>query len=142
MLGLFERKEKKCLVDECMPVTEARYVVVDTELTGLDGKKDSIVSLGAVRMAGGRLNVGNTFYRLASPESELSAKSIVIHEITPSDVAAKPAIGAVLRDFTEFCGDDIVVGHFVSIDLEFINRELLRTRGSGLPNRVVDTFSV
>lgn len=143
MLGLLKSRTRTArTADEYAPIAEARYVVVDTELTGLDGKKDSIVSLGAVRMAGGRLDVGNTFYRLVSPESKLSAKSIVIHEITPSDVAAKPAIGAVLRDFTEFCGDDIVVGHFVSIDLEFINRELLRTRGSALANRVVDTFSV
>ncbi len=143
MLGLLKGiTQKRRPVDEHALIAEARYVVVDTELTGLDEKKDSIVSLGAVRMTGGRIDVGATFYRLASPESELSAKSVVIHEITPSEVMEKPAIDAVLREFTEFCGDDLVVGHFVSIDLEFINREMLRTQGSALANPAVDTFSV
>lgn len=129
-------------IDEHALITDARYVVVDTELTGLNEKRDSIVSIGAVRMAGGRIDVGTSFYRLVSPESELSAKSVVIHEITPSDVVEMPDIDTVLREFTEFCADDILIGHFVSIDLEFINREMLRTRGAALANRVVDTFSI
>jgi DNA polymerase-3 subunit epsilon len=143
MLGLLGRKEKRTQkIDEHALITEARYVVVDTELTGLDEKKDSIVSIGAVRMAGGRIDVGNTFYRLVCPESELCAKSVVIHEITPSDVVEMPSIDTVLREFTAFCADDILVGHFVSIDVEFINREMLRTRGTALANHVVDTFSI
>lgn len=134
--------QKRPAVDEHALITEARYVVADTELTGLDEKKDSIVSIGAVRMAGGRIEVGKTFYRLVHPASELCAKSVVIHGITPSEVMKQPAIDAVLREFTEFCGDDIVVGHFVSIDLEFINREMLRTQGAALANPAIDTFSV
>lgn len=134
--------QKRRPVDEHALIPEAGYVVADTELTGLDEKKDSIVSIGAVRMAGGRIEVGKTFYRLVCPASELCAKSVVIHGITPSEVMEKPAIDAVLREFTEFCGDDIVVGHFVSIDLEFINREMLRTQGAALVNPAIDTFSM
>jgi len=33
-------------------IGQSRYVVMDTELTGLDVKKDSIVSIGAVAMQG------------------------------------------------------------------------------------------
>lgn len=40
---------------------ETRYLVTDKELTGLDGRKDSIVSIGAVRMEGGRITRGNSF---------------------------------------------------------------------------------
>ena len=44
-----------------MALESARYVVIDTELTGLDEKKDSIVSIGAVRMEGGRIEMGDSF---------------------------------------------------------------------------------
>ncbi len=142
MLGLFERNEKKLKVDGKTPVTEARYVVFDTELTGLDDHKDSIVSIGAVRMTGGSIDIGNTFYRLVSPHSELSAASVVIHQITPSDVASKPSIDAVLTEFLDFCGDAVLVGHFVSIDLSFLNREMKRARLANIANPAVDTFSV
>ncbi len=129
-------------IDRKTPIREARYVVVDTELTGLDENKDSIVSIGAVRMAGGRIELGDTFYRLVSPRTELTAASVVIHEITPSDVAAQPAIDAVLAEFLEFCGEDILVGHFIALDLAFINRELKRMRKPAVQNPAIDTFSM
>jgi len=142
MLSLFERKKNKQKIDRSVPISEARYVVLDTELTGLDEKKDSIVSIGAVRMTGGRIELGNTFYRLVSPRTELKASSVVIHEITPSEVAAKPGIDTVLAEFTEFCGDAILAGHFISIDLSFLNREMKRISGKDIPNPAIDTFTI
>ncbi len=141
MLGLFQRK-KKGGVDEHLSINDVRYVVVDTELTGLDEKKDSIVSIGAVRMQGGSIALGDTFYRLVSPRTELTAASVVIHEITPSEVVASPAIDAVLGEFLEFCGDAVLVGHFIAIDLAFLNREMKRLQGGAVGNPAVDTFSI
>ena len=129
-------------IDPKMPITDVPYVVVDTELTGLDEKKDSIVSVGAVRMRGGKIGLGDTFYRLASPKTELSKQSVVIHEIMPSDVIEKPAIDAVLRELLGYCGNDVLVGHFISIDLGFINREMKRIYGAGIRNAALDTFSI
>jgi DNA polymerase-3 subunit epsilon len=118
------------------------YVVLDTELTGLNPKKDSIVSIGAVRMKGGRIDLGNIFYRLINPSSVMRHKSIVIHGITPSEVAEKPLIAGVLSEFMDFCGEDVIVGHFISLDMDFINREARRIYGAPLKNHVVDTCSV
>ena len=142
MLGIFERKENKQKIDGKTPISEAPYVVVDTELTGLDERKDSIVSVGAIRLTGSRIELGNTFYRLVRPRTELSAASVVIHEITPSDVKAKPEIGTALAELLEFCGDAVLVGHFITIDLAFLNRELKLTQGGRIQNPVLDTFSI
>jgi DNA polymerase-3 subunit epsilon len=143
MLALFEKKDRKQnLRNVKTPVTEARYVVVDTELTGLDEKKDSIVSIGAVRMSGASIDLGANFYRLISPRTELKAASVVIHEIMPSEVEARPGIESVLADFLEFCGDAVLVGHFISIDLSFLNREMKLIRRAGIQNPALDTFSI
>ena len=123
-------------------MTEAHYVVLDLELTGLDEKKDSIVSIGAVRMRGGAIDLGHTFYRLVSPGTELKASSVLIHEITPSEVAEEPSIDLVIGEFLDFCGEAVLVGHFVDIDLGFLNRELKRIRGLKLENPAVDTISI
>ena len=141
MISLFEGK-KKSAIDESMRIADARFVVVDTELTGLDEKKDSIVSIGAVRMNGGRIDLGDTFYRLVSPRTELTAASVVIHEITPSEVVQQPGIEQVLEEFLAYCGKDVLVGHFISIDLAFLNREMRRLHGRAIANPAVDTFSV
>ena len=143
MFGLLRRMRKLPPgIDPKTPITDVPYVVLDTELTGLDEKKDSIISVGAVRMHGGKIDLGETFYQLASPKTRLSAQSVVIHEIMPSEVVEKPAIDAVLKEFLSFCGDDVLVGHFISIDLGFINREMKRIYGEEISASALDTFSM
>ena len=121
-------------------IEEARYLVIDTELTGLNGRKDSIVSIGAVRMKGGRIDLSDTFYRMINPETSLTAESVIIHEIMPSDVLLKPDISSVLREFLDYCGSDILVGFCVSIDMEFLNREAKRLFGAPMGNRIIDIY--
>ncbi len=119
-----------------------RYLVIDTELTGLDGRKDSIVSIGAVRMKGGRIDLGDSFYKVINPETSLKAESVVIHEIMPSDVIMKPGISAVLKEFVDFCGADILVGFCVDVDMAFLNREMKRLFGAPLENQLIDIYPV
>lgn len=127
-------------VDRSVPTGSARYVVIDTELTGLKVRKDSIVSIGAVVMQGGRIEIGNNFYRVVEPRTALTGSSIVIHGITPSETAERPTIDRVLPEFLEFCSGSVVVGHVVSIDLQFLNREMKELYGMTIQNRVVDTY--
>lgn len=104
------------------PFEEAKYVVIDLELTGLNPFKDSIVSIGAVRMDGPRINLGDFFYRIV--QTELCNKdSILIHGITPSETSLCPEINTILPEFIDYCKGRIIIGYFVSIDREFINKE-------------------
>jgi DNA polymerase III subunit epsilon len=142
-MRLFRRKERETPdIDERTPITDVRYVVIDTELTGLDEKSDAILSLGAVRMTGGRIEVGAPFSRLVSPERDLQAENVVVHEITPSDVAETPSIRTVLPEFLAYCGDAVLVGHFLAIDMGFIGRDALRCTGRPVTNALVDTVSL
>ena len=142
-MGLFTRRPDAANgVDLAIPLEAARYVVMDTELTGLDSKKDSIVSVGAMVMQGGRIQLGGTFYEMVSPETVMRSESIVVHGITPSDVANKPDIGVVLEDFLKFCTGAVVVGHFLSLDLGFLNKEMKRLHGRTFPQPAADTLRI
>ena len=142
-MGLLRFKKQKAFrIDKNTLITDARYVVIDTELTGLNEKRDSIVSIGAIRMIGGNIDLSDTFYQLVKPDASFTAESVVIHEITPSEVTEKPDIHEVLSEFLQFCGSDNIVGHCVSIDLSFINREMKKFFGVTLQNPVIDTFSL
>jgi DNA polymerase-3 subunit epsilon len=147
MLGLFRRRPpavtgEEAGIDPGTPIDRCRYVVMDSELTGLDLRKDSIVSLGAVAMDGGRILLGSRFHEIVSPATELSAASIVVHGITPGEARSRPTIEAVIDDFLRFCDGAVVVGHFVALDLGFLNKELKRTRGRTFTRPLVDTLSL
>ena len=138
----FSRKLREMHIDEALPVRDARYVVLDTELTGLNERKDSIISIGAIRMTGGRIELNETFYRLIKPEAAMTSESVVVHGITPSEVAGKPGIHTVLAEFIRFCGSDILVGHCISIDLCFLCRELKSVQGMEFTNAALDTLAI
>ena len=146
MLGLFSRKQTAPIADAervpapGTPIEDLCYTVLDTELTGLDVKKDSIVSLGAVRMEGGRILLGNTLERVVSPATRLTSESVLVHGITPADVADKPAIGDALDDLESFCAGCVIVGHFLSLDLAVLNRDLKALSRRPLAQPAVDTW--
>lgn len=124
------------------PITEVPYVVFDTELTGLHSRRDSIVSIGALKMAGSRILVGEQFNRIVQSRTTLTRESVVIHRITPSESRVGASFASLLPEFTAFCKGSVLVGHAVSIDLRFINVEMLRLAGGGLTNPVVDTMAL
>ncbi len=126
-------------MDLSLRLDEAPYVVLDTELTGLDFRKDSIVSVGALRMVGTRIEVSRPFYEVVRPSTELTSKSIVIHEITHSETEQKPGIETIMEGFLSFCEGAMIVGHFISLDLRFLAKEMKRIGYGPLKNPAVDT---
>lgn len=123
-------------------IAETDFVAFDTELTGLDFKQDSIISIGAVRLRGPAILPSKTFYRLVKPECELKHKSVVVHELTHTDLECAEDLLDVIGDFVRFIGDAVLIGHFVHIDLNFVNKPLQQTFGVSLLNQAIDTSTL
>ncbi|MCK4911041.1 MAG: 3'-5' exonuclease [Thermodesulfovibrionales bacterium] len=129
-------------VDMNAPVLEADYVAFDTELTGLDLKRDSIISIGAIKMKGAGIYPMETFYSLVKPERPLKSEGVLVHEITKTDLEDACGLAGVLDEFLEFVGDAVLVGHFVSIDMNFVNNALKKLYGVKLQSPATDTHSI
>lgn len=129
-------------IDMSLPLDRAPYVVMDTELTGMNFRNDSIVSVGALRMIGTRIEVNRPFYEVVRPSTELTSKSIIIHEITHSETEHKPGIEGIMEAFLKFCEGAIIVGHFISLDLRFLAKEMKRIGFGSLKNPAVDTCMI
>jgi len=123
-------------------IDDCRYVVIDTELTGLNCKKDEIVSIGGIKMTGKRIELGKTFYATVKPRSGLTKESIIIHTIMPSEIQNSPSIDSVISEFLSFCEDDIIVGHFIFLDMKFINKELKNALKRKIENSALDTVAI
>lgn len=123
-------------------VEDVDYVVLDTELTGLDLQRDSLISIGAVRMAGTRIFPGSAYYRMVRPQTQMKKEAILVHGITPQEVAELPPEDSVLAEFLDYCGGAVLVGHFITIDRSIIDRQLRRLQGHGLRNLLLDTRQI
>ena len=110
-----------------LPPKGGRYIVVDTETTGLEGSAQ-IVELGAHEIINGKLT-GNQFHIYIRPRIQMDKYVINIHKITNnfydeyfSDVYESDKQN--LLNFTKFVGNSLIFAHNAPFDMGMINSEL------------------
>ena len=109
------------------PLIAIDAVVLDTETTGLDPATARIVEIGAVRLAGGRIDPSDTFHRLVRPDVPIPPAASAVHQIDDSKVAQAPRFAEVWPELTAYIGDAIAVGHTFGFDLAVLRRECERS---------------
>lgn len=117
------------------PYTGDEVVVFDTETTGLNTKKDAVLSIGAVKIKGDKILTSQSFEVFLKPSKEISTESIKIHHIRPCDLeqALEPLDG--VKKFLEFIGNRPLVGYYLEFDMAMMNRLIKPWLGINLPNR-------
>ena len=110
-----------------LPPKGGRYIVVDTETTGLEGTAQ-IVELGAHEIVNGKLT-GNQFHIYIRPRIQMDKYVINIHKITNnfydeyySDVYESDKQN--LLNFSKFVGNSLIFAHNAPFDMGMINSEL------------------
>jgi DNA polymerase-3 subunit epsilon len=123
------------------PIGSQRYVVVDTELTSLDKRSNRVLSIGAVAMEGAKILLAEQFYREVNPGVTIPSETVLIHRLRPADVQNAEDPKQALLDLKQFAEGAVLVGHFVSIDIHALQKEL-GGHGHELDNPFIDTAKV
>ena len=117
-------------------------VVYDTETTGLNPKKDEILSIGAVRVKGNKILTSQKFEIFIKPEQNINEESIKIHHIRNIDLENGKNPQNALEDFLYFIGNRTLVGYYLEFDIKMINRYLRPYLGIKLPNRQIEVSEI
>jgi DNA polymerase-3 subunit epsilon len=124
--------------DQDQPIEKCEFVALDTELTGLNPRRNEIISIGAVRIKDMRIVVGENFHTYVRARKPSLKDSALIHRITSEQLDTAPGLEEVLPEFVEFCGAAVLVGHYLQLDLAFINKAAKRILGGRLQNPDMD----
>lgn len=117
------------------------YVVFDLETTGISCAGDAIVEIAAVKVSGGKIT--DEFSTLVNPLRPIPYGASRVNGIYDDMVQDSPVIETALRDFLDFAGDRVLVGHNIhSFDMQFITRDALRLWGRTVGNDYIDTLSL
>jgi len=117
---------------------DARWVVVDCETSGLDAERDRLLSIGAVRVAGGRIVVSDAFSALLRQVRPSDAANIVIHGIGGEAQAAGEDPATALQAFERYAGDDVLAAFHAPFDRSMLERGMREFRGLAWRRRWID----
>lgn len=95
-------------------------MAVDLEMTGLNARCDSILEIGAVRVI--HKKVEAVYEAMIRPQGELSPEVTQLTGITDEMARKGRGLDEVFPAFMEFCGEDVLLGHNVSIDYGFLKQ--------------------
>ena len=117
----------------------ADYVVFDLETTGTYPSFDKVIEISAIKVVGGV--VDSEFSTLVNPEREIPSEASMVNGITDDMVENSPTFDVALKDFLEFAGDAVLVGHNIrNFDLKFLYRDAMKYWGMTVGNDYVDTL--
>ncbi|MCG8342857.1 MAG: 3'-5' exonuclease [Chlorobiales bacterium] len=125
-----------------MPLGKVRYVVFDTETTGFDSAKDSVISIGAVALSGSRIRVEDSFEVLIRRGSVGDSEAVTTHGLLLRDLHEGREEGEAVNGFLEYIGNSVLVAQHADFDVAMINRMLNKQYGFELFNDVIDTASL
>lgn len=133
------RPEYGYLFDE--PIAN-EWVCLDLEMTGLDSKKDHILSLGATKIVYKdnhlQIDTANALSLICRPPVMPNAQNIVIHGLRPIDVENGVNYDELLTHLLPFLGSRPIVGFCPNLDMAFINAIAKPFLGVSLANTLID----
>lgn len=99
-----------------------RYVVLDTEFTGL-GKDDRVTEIGCVELKNFQAT-GRKFSSLVNPQKQVRPSAHKLTGYTQKFLSKYPIFKTIATRFLEFLEDSPIIIHHADSDLYFLNKEL------------------
>ena len=148
MFGSLKKKwNRKHLTDEKFAFLfdesqDDEVVVFDCETTGLDPKKDEIISIGAVKIKGNKILTNEAFHLFVEQKKQISHESITIHQIRHCDLEDALPIEEAIEKFLYFIGSRKLVGYYLEFDVAMINKYIKPMFGITLPNKQAEVSAI
>jgi DNA polymerase-3 subunit epsilon len=148
MFGMLKKKwNQKHLTDERFAflfdeTQNDEVVVFDCETTGLNPKKDELISIGAVKIRGNRILTDEAMHLYIEQKQQISHESITIHQIRHCDLENAISVEEAIEKFLYYIGNRTLVGYYLEFDVAMINKYIKPMYGITLPNRQEEVSAI
>ena len=120
-------------------IKDIPIVSLDIETTGLDIKKDNIVSIGLVQVDKLGINLGSSWHQIITTKKELNEESVVIHKITDDQSEKGVSIDKAIPILLEKLSGKVMLAHNAKVEQGFINKICQSLYGCDLVIPIIDT---
>lgn len=120
------------------PPEDDELVCFDCETTGLNPRKDEILSIGAVKIKGDTILSSQKLELYIKPSQRLDEKSIKHHHLRLCDLEDGLTPELAIQRFLYYIGARPLVGYYLQFDVAMVNKYLRKIAGITLPNKQID----
>ncbi len=147
MFSLFKRKKypefyksylQSFKVNVPKTFEETRFVVFDTETTGLEIQSDKILSIGAIVIKNGIIDVSDSF-EVYLEQDKFNSETVEIHGLLKDGNLEKHPENIAIGRFLNYIQNSVLVAHHAAFDISMINQALKNLNLPGLKNKSIDT---
>jgi DNA polymerase III subunit epsilon len=121
-------------------IDRVRFVVLDSETTGLNPRTDRIITIGAVAVLDAEILLDDVFDALIKVERNTEA--VTVHGVTRDESLTGVDEAIALEQFLGYLKDGVIVGHHIGHDIATLDVALERHWGMTLANRSLDTMDL
>jgi len=122
------------------PVDRVRFVVLDSETTGLDPRHDRLITIGCVAVHAGEIRLDDSFEALIRIEHNTTA--VEVHGVTRDESRGGIEEREALALFLDYVRDAVIVGHHIGHDIATFDAACERHWQMRLLNRSMDTMDL
>jgi len=119
-----------------------RWVVFDLETSGLNMSRDQVLSIGAVVIEDGAIDLSQQFERTLLRIDHKLSPAVLIHGLGPSAIAAGSEPVQALLDFMEFVGNSPLLAFHAPFDQHMLGRALKESLDYRLEHRFFDVAEI
>lgn len=104
------------------PLDGVRWSVLDCESSGLDPARDRLLSVGAVHVRGGRIELASAYAAHVHQAQPSDPANIVVHGIGADAQAAGRPVEEIREALSAFLGDSVPVAFHAGFDARLLRR--------------------
>ncbi|HET7820278.1 MAG TPA: exonuclease domain-containing protein [Ornithinibacter sp.] len=126
------------------PLADLRLLAVDIETTGLDPRRDRVLSIGWLPVDGGRIVLGGAGRVVVRDTGGAAGvgQSATVHGLTDDRLAGGVPVEDAVGGLLDALAGRVLLAHFAQIETGFLAAVCERAWGAGMPCVVVDTFEL
>lgn len=118
------------------------FLVLDFETTGLNAKKNQLLSVGFTTITKARVQLGKSEHYYMRYRGKIPDSTIAIHHITEQEAAQGIRVKDLFPFILKRLSGKILVAHFADIEVGFLQKIAQSLYGVELPLLVVDTLQI
>lgn len=124
-----------------LTIKEAPLLALDLEMTGLDAKKDQIISIGIIPIIDGQIEISKGKHKLIKIEGSVG-QSAAIHGLLDNHLEQAVSLKEAIKWLLEEARDHILVAHHAPLDLSFIEQAVMKQTNAKCKLFAIDTLRI